>query len=434
MGAFLGQYGFIELKRDDIGSALDTVLDPADVNVSKQRFSVDFALDTGFPEVKDEVQGTGSQVVPLITGDRIEIWTENIDANGSPVKPRVPLELVRSNVDAESDTGSKRTVATADVGGTGSGTFWYAVEEVDSSGGIVSGYIQDGGYDYTDGVYTGVDLVDYSAGPMAAGPGSNATAEIRIGDGTVQVVTIETAGTGYEACPYQPDCLKYVHVDEMGGLRLFDSFSDSLSGKKEKSELLTAPTSAVSLKIKTRNSFFRCLAQVKGFSFTTSRESIDVTRLGDQFRRQFEGGLITGQGSLSAIWDFRFRECDDMHEALGSIAYPEFAQYLAQLCIRINEGANFAAKLFIYYPGDNATVVYKEPSVWYEVQCQVTNSAMEVSADRVITTDIDFVSTSVFGLFSDKPPLYLLMEESTSSFTQFILDEDNEPILLQDVD
>ncbi len=446
MAAFTGNYGVIELKRDALKGALKTVLDPADVNVAKQRFSVDFAFGLDIGSDADGVGGTGSQIVPLITGDRVEIWTEQVDANGSLVSPRVPLELVRSNIDAQTDTGSKRTVSTTDIPNSSYSTFWYAVQEIDSGGGIVNGYIQDSGYDYTDGTYTNVSLIDYTAGNVDAGPGSGAIATIAVNGGKVISVQITTAGNGYAVCPYMPDCLKYLHVDEMGGIRLFDTYASCLGGKKDGSLELVEPSSSVPIKIKTRNSVFRSLAQVRDFSVTTTRDTIDTTRLGDQFKRQHDAGLISGQGRINAIWDFRFRECDPMANTGGgavvpggvtgtAIAYPEFSQYLANLVIRIQEGADFAAKLFIYYPGDEATVVDKEPSVWYEVACQVTNVAINVSTTKVIESEIEFVTTGPFGLFSDKPPLYLLQEADSSGYSAYIYDESTgEPILLQDVD
>jgi len=428
MAAYLGNHGFIELKRDGDTAAINTELNESDVNVAKQRFSVDYSDDWDA-----DIPGTGSQVVPLITGDRVAIATLD----------KSPLELVRNNIDSETDAGSKVTADSADLGGTGSGTFKYAIQEVDASnvglGAIVNGYISDSGFDYTDGSYSGVSLIAFTSPDYASGPGSGATADIVVKEGLITSVTIVSGGSGYAVCPYFPDILHYVHVDEMGALRLFTDFSTCLAGKKDQSLELIAPTSAQQISITNRNQFEHCLAQVQSFSFTTSRESVDVTRLGDEFRRQHEGGLITGQGRITAFWDFRFRLCETPLGHCGGSA-PEFAQYLAQLCIRISEGASFSAKLFIYYPGDTATIEGKEPSVWYEMMAQVTNCSMEVSAEKLIMTDIEFVTTSAFGLFSDKPPLFLLMEGSSetpsgsSGFANYVLDQDGNPIMLQDVD
>ena len=41
MGVYFGQWGEVALKRDTLQSALQTKLDPFDVNTSTKRFSVD---------------------------------------------------------------------------------------------------------------------------------------------------------------------------------------------------------------------------------------------------------------------------------------------------------------------------------------------------------------------------------------------------------
>ena len=70
MAIYLGDSGGVELKRDSINNWLETELDPADVNVARRRFSVDFA--------------SGS----LLTGDKVEI--ETVDGS--------TLELVQGHV------------------------------------------------------------------------------------------------------------------------------------------------------------------------------------------------------------------------------------------------------------------------------------------------------------------------------------------------
>ena len=57
MSVYFGSTGFIELKRDSLNSAIETKLDPEDVNTNVKRFSVNKVLGS------------------LITGDQIEIET-----------------------------------------------------------------------------------------------------------------------------------------------------------------------------------------------------------------------------------------------------------------------------------------------------------------------------------------------------------------------
>ena len=48
---------------------------------------------------------------------------------------------------------------------------------------------------------------------------------------------------------------------------------------------------------------FRPFAKCNDYQLTTSRDTIDVTTLGEYFYKQYENGLIGGQGTVTAIWD-----------------------------------------------------------------------------------------------------------------------------------
>ena len=97
----------------------------------------------------------------------------------------------------------------------------------------------------------------------------------------------------------------YVYIDIMGGIRLYESFEASIRGNESGAVELSEISETHDLIIQTRNSRYRCLAQVKQFEFTTERETIDTTILGDQFRKRYEAGLISGQGRLDCFWDHK---------------------------------------------------------------------------------------------------------------------------------
>ena len=58
---------------------------------------------------------------------------------------------------------------------------------------------------------------------------------------------------------------------------------------------MVAPSVAKQIKLVTKNNRYRCLANIKDFEITTARDSIDLTNLGDEFKAQFDRGLISGQ-------------------------------------------------------------------------------------------------------------------------------------------
>lgn len=295
MTVYLGDSGGVELRRNATDRPLLTQLDPGDVNVERRRFSVDFEPNA------------------LITGDQIDIYTENQE----------PLELIADHVDANGN--------------------------------------------------------------------------------------------------YYPDWRGFIHVDPVGGIRLYDTAENAFRGGYDRALDLVAPSNRQNVAIRTRNSSFRCLAQIKDYEITTSRETIQTTHLGDEFVRQFEAGLISGQGQLQCFWEHTYAKCEDEDLDPGAV---EFPAYLAYLVVRLKQGSEFYGRFFVY-KGNYAT---GEGSVWYEADCVVTNVVVTVPATGVIETSIQFVTNGEILLRTGVPPAYLLQEDNN-----LILQEDDvSGILLED--
>ena len=286
MGVYFGQSGEIALRRDALQSALRTKLDPADVNTSTKRFSVDHS--------------SGS----LLTGDEVEIET----ADGST------LELVS-------------------------------------------------GHNYPDGKW-------------------------------------------------------FINVDPVGGMRLFDTFPKAIEGVQTNALTLVSPSATKDILIKTRNERYRHVAGVKDFEMTTTREQVDLTNLGDEFRNQYEAGLISGQGSMSCIWEHSY-DTGTRENEYGSD--PEFPFYLAQLIVRTQQGSDFDGLFYIYRDSSDS-----RKNVYYEANCIITNVAVSVAAAEVIETRIEFVTNGQVRLKTGDTPGYLLQES-----TDRILQENESPILLE---
>jgi hypothetical protein len=285
MSIYFGSTGFIELKRDALNSALGTSLNPADVNTTKKRFSV------------DNVSGS------LITGDQIEI--ETVDGSN--------LELLS-------------------------------------------------GHNF-------------------------------------------------------PDLRKYIHIDDMGGIKLYNNFATALAGEVTDALALTAPSSTKNILIRTRNTRFRPLAKITEFEITTTRDTVDITNLGEEFRRQYENGLISGQGTIQTIWQHRNFQNDT-----PGFASPEFPVYLSQLLVRMQQGADFEGRFYVYHDPSQST-----NSVWYQSMCVVTNVAVNVPASGLIEARIEFITNGEIRLHNGVPPSFLLLESSDK-----ILQEDGDGILLED--
>ena len=214
-----------------------------------------------------------------------------------------------------------------------------------------------------------------------------------------------------------PDLRKYIHIDDVGGIRLFNTFASALAGEVTNALTLTAPTSTKSILVRTRNTRFRPLAKVTEFEITTSRDTVDITNLNDEFRRQYENGLISGQGTIQTIWQHRnfLNDTKDFEN-------PDFPVYLSQLLVRMQQGADFEGRFYIYHDPTQST-----NSVWYQSICVVTNVAINVPASGLVEARIEFVTNSEIRLHNGVPPSFLLLESSDK-----ILQEDGNGILLED--
>ena len=213
-----------------------------------------------------------------------------------------------------------------------------------------------------------------------------------------------------------PDGSWFVHVDALGGLRLYTTFEASISGGVTGAVALSTPSTRKDITIKTRNTRFRHLANITSFEISTMRDSVDLTSLGDQFKRQYEAGLISGQGTIECLWEHNQakvnQECGDDGE---------FPFYLAQLVVRLTQGADFKSRFYIYKDNSNTS-----NSVWYQADCVVTNVVISVPATEQITSRIEFVTNGEIKLNTGATPSYLLQED-----TYKILQEDGSPILLE---
>ena len=160
----------------------------------------------------------------------------------------------------------------------------------------------------------------------------------------------------------------FVNVDMLGGLKLYKSFDDAISGEVSRALPLVAASETQELRISTRSDSFTPLASVTSFEFTTDRQTIDTTTLGSEFVQQYEAGLISGQGVINCLWEDKANICEET--GLPDTSGYEFPYYLAQLCIRLKEGADFFGRFFIYKNDTLTSPV--ESSVWYEAECIVT--------------------------------------------------------------
>ena len=216
-----------------------------------------------------------------------------------------------------------------------------------------------------------------------------------------------------------PDGSWFVHVDAAGGIRLYDTFDDAISGGATTALTLVTPSASKAVTFKARNTSYRPLARVRDFEFTTNRELIQTETLGSKFKEQYENGLIQGQGTVNCFWEHRYLLSDpDTRQVIK----PEFAAYLARLILRLDQGCDFNGRFFMYRESASST-----NNCWWECEAQITNCAINVPAGGVVESRIEFVTTGKFQLKTGSTPGYLLQES-----TDYLLQETGDKIFLED--
>lgn len=215
----------------------------------------------------------------------------------------------------------------------------------------------------------------------------------------------------------EPSIERYAHKDMLGGIRLFDKQKQAINGDiNDALELVNQDENKVQkMRVKVDgDGKWNGLAKITDWNFTTNRQAIDLTTLGDEFIQSYEAGLIQGQGTLTAIWDDVQRFCSKkkgMPYDNNGLGYPsdgkprmpvedtdELANYFVQLCIRISIGAKFKGRFYIKYGGDREERDPNELAVFWEADCIVTNMSMAFQPDNIVQTRIAFVTEGEFYL------------------------------------
>jgi len=182
----------------------------------------------------------------------------------------------------------------------------------------------------------------------------------------------------------------YIFVDEIGGIRLYNNFNDSLEGNKAAAVTLVDITSDIPIAVSVKDSAGRILGSVIEYELNTNREAIDVTSLSDAHRQQYSS-LITGSGQLTAQWDYK------------NVADEETVNYLMQLVLRTEIGGIFGAKFYLKSEGASPAGGTFKPtqlndSLWWEFDALITNSATNFAPGEIIVSTVSFVTTGSIRL------------------------------------
>ena len=155
-----------------------------------------------------------------------------------------------------------------------------------------------------------------------------------------------------------------------------------------------------------------CLAQVTSWTLNTNRDTVDVSGLGDQFRKQFSG-MVSGSGTVECLFDYDYHrsqeDCDNDYDK-------ELPIFMHKLAIRQEVGSTFTGMFLMRqaYTMPIADLVDRERvgnELFYLCECVVTNVATELAPTEMIRSSIDFVTTGKIQLLFAYPADQLLQED-----------------------
>ena len=203
------------------------------------------------------------------------------------------------------------------------------------------------------------------------------------------------------------EVVAYININAIGGIRLFNTFSDAVNNNRAAEYPLEAFSgAAIAIEVQVYGSVERVLGDVTGYNFNTDREALDTTTMSDRFKRMYSAGLISGTGSIDCLFSASNNNLN------------ENSLLMLQLINRTELGSEFQCYLQI----TDSDVYTTTPDIYYEFSAVVTRTGIEVRLDQVISCAIDFVTTGEIKLLIGEPSGYLLKEDTDRIQLQKSLD------------
>ena len=183
---------------------------------------------------------------------------------------------------------------------------------------------------------------------------------------------------------------KFIHVDELDGIRLYDSFAHAVNGGTANATALATPANDLPIRVTVANAGYLVLAQVNGFELNTERETVDTTTLSDEFRSRIST-LMSGSGRMSAFWEYT-----------GNTSQ-ELPNYLVELSLRTRVGSQFKARFYIKRNNHNpgGVAANDNDEIFYEFTGVLTGCAVQFAPNNTVQVEADFITTGLIQLRMD---------------------------------
>lgn len=220
----------------------------------------------------------------------------------------------------------------------------------------------------------------------------------------IRIITDDPRGLDFLPTSTWPDgggstlneIVAYGNVNALGGIRLFNLFSQAINNTRAYEYPLEAFSGdPIPIDVSIRGNVERVLGDIFGFSFNTDREALDTTTLSDRFKRMYSAGLISGAGSIDCLFNTE------------NSGLAENSLLMLQLINRTDIGSEFSCFLQLTDDADYPGV----EDVYYEFDAMVTRSGVEVRGDQLISCAIDFVTTGEIRLLIGEPSGYILKQD-----------------------
>ena len=204
--------------------------------------------------------------------------------------------------------------------------------------------------------------------------------------------------------PYR-DGKWFIHVDQVGSIKLYEEFADAVSGEGDGRVDLSAPGRNIPIEVTVQNALERMMGEVTAYELNTSRDAVDVSEIGEEFRQQ-HATLISGSGSITCLFDYEHELCDGQRTSSGF--EPELPVYLHQLLLRQELGSGFHAKCYVVSHGQGHDA---DDEVWYEFDGLITNAALAFEPTQPVRSTIQFVTTGEIKLLVKTSSNLILQED-----------------------
>jgi len=196
---------------------------------------------------------------------------------------------------------------------------------------------------------------------------------------------------------------KFIHVDELDGIRLYNTFAHAVNGGTTNAIALAAPANNIPIRVKVQNSEYKVLAQVNTFELNTERETVDTTTLSDEFRSRIST-LMSGSGRMSCFWEYTGNE------------NKELPNYLVELILRTKVGSQFKARFYIKRSDHNPSGIFEASNdeIFYEFSGVLTGCAVQFAPNNTVQVQADFISTGPIQLRMDLDVESKLLQEDAN--------------------